>query len=462
MMLSQLRPEREVRHAGPPARGRRRPVIAVLLLAGVVLAALARFVLAGSGDPTAATRPVHESNTTPAQIARAQSVLRVDPKNADALTALAVGYLSMARQTADPTYYTKADEAFQRSARLRPNDLRTTIGLALLANYRHDFAGSLALGRRAAGSDPASADAEGVIVDAQVELGQYAAAAVSVQRMIDLKPTLASYARVSYLRELLGDTSGAISAMTSAVVAGAGSAADVAYVQALLGDLLRGSGQLTDAAAAYQQALRKVPAYGPAEVGIARIEAARGQLAAAAARLQAVATRLPLPDTIALYGDVLTALGRPAAAAQQYDLVRTIERLQQANGVRLDFESARFEADHARDPGARTAGLVSMARTALAARPTLYAHDVLGWALRQVGQPAAALSEADAALRYGTRDALLYYHRAVIEADLGRTAAARSDLGTAFGINPALTVRDLPAARALAGRLGVRVPATTG
>lgn len=461
MTLHDVRPEREVRSAGPPARGRTFQLVGLLLVAAAVGALLARFLVAGTGpgstpSTAAATRgPAGAA----ADLLRAQTTLRNDPDNPGALTNLGLAYLNRAKETADPTYYTKAGSALDRSARLRPRDLRTTVGLGLLDLSRHEFRRALARGRAAERIEPASADAVGVVVDAQVELGDYSAAAASAQHMVDLKPNLSSYARVSYLRELQGDADGAISAMTTAVNAGAGSPADVAYVQTLLGDLLQGQGQLADAAGAYRAALASVPGYGAAEVGTARLEAARGQLPAAAARLARVSAALPLPETVALYGDVLAAQHRDRDATAQYALVRVIERLQTANAVVLDFESARFAADHARDPGADPAATVRLARAALANRPTIYAHDTLGWALRQARQPAAALREADSALRFGTRDSGLYYHRAVIRADLGRTFAARADLRTAFAIHPTLTVRDLPAARTLAAELGVPVPA---
>src|SRR4030095_1182106 len=98
-----------------------------------------------------------------------------------------------------------------------------------------------------------------------------------------------------------------------------------------------------------------------------------------------------------------------------------IERLNQANGVAVDLELARFEADHARDRGADPRRAVAMARRALAERPTIYASDTLGWALRQAGRPAQALPHARAAVRLGTRDAVLWYHLAAVDADLDRT-----------------------------------------
>jgi tetratricopeptide (TPR) repeat protein len=249
--------------------------------------------------------------------------------------------------------------------------------------------------------------------------------------------------------------------MTQAAAAGGGSATDRAYVQTLLGNLHLGAGRLAPAEAAYRRALDGRPGYGLAEVGLARAAAARGDLRGAAGLLEAAADRLPLPATVALLGDIRAALGDAEGAAGRYRLVRVIERLNRANGVAVDLELARFEADHARDPGADPGRAVAMARRALAERPGIFARDTLGWALRQAGRPGQALPHARAAVRLGTRDALLWYHLAAVEADLGMTGPARRHLAEAFAINPYLTVRDRPAALALAGRLHLSVPSRT-
>ena len=70
-------------------------------------------------------------------------------------------------------------------------------------------------------------------------------------------------------------------------------------------------------------------------------------------------------------------------------------------------------------------------------------------------QSAIISYKSGAAVRLGTQQALLWYHLAVIDADLGRTADARAHLTRAFGIDPHISVRDLPAAQALATQPGV-------
>src|SRR4029453_17205443 len=99
----------------------------------------------------------------------------------------------------------------------------------------HDFRGALRYGRQALAIAPGVSRIYGVIVDALVELGRYDEAERTLQHMVDLKPNLSSYARVSYFRELNGDLTGAVQAMRLAVSAGGDAPENVSYVQTLLG-----------------------------------------------------------------------------------------------------------------------------------------------------------------------------------------------------------------------------------
>ena len=388
-------------------------------------------VAAGSAE--APSSVIHQPKAQ--SIEQLQQQIRVGGESASLLTDLGVAYLNQARATADPSWYTKAAEALQHAQALAPDDARTLTGAGLLALARHDFTLALSAGQRAHSLQPASPDALGVIVDAEVELGRYPAAAATAQEMVDRRPSLASLSRVSYVRELHGDTSGALAAMTQAAAAGSGSGTDAAYVRALVGDLHLNAGDLDLAEASYRRTLADAPGYGMAEYGLARVAAARGDLDGAAQLLSPLVARLPFSAWVALLGDVEAARGHGGEAARQYELVRTIEALNRSNGVAVDLEVARFEADHARDPGADTARAVTLARSALADRPTIYAEDVTGWALHQAGDSAAALSHARAAVRLGTADAALWYHLAVIETDLGMSAPATADLAHAFAVN---------------------------
>ncbi len=124
----------------------------------------------------------------------------------------------------------------RRSPR-KPGDADALVASAGLALSRHDFRRGLALARRARAARPAALAAYPALVDALVELGRFGAAERALQRLVDAKPALAAYARVSYLRELHGDLDGAVAAMRRAIDAGGPTPESVAAVQSLLGGL---------------------------------------------------------------------------------------------------------------------------------------------------------------------------------------------------------------------------------
>ena len=159
-------------------------------------AGLAVLSLGGGGAPAPAAvqRPVLRGGGVD-DVAKLQSAVRSGRD--DLRPVLAAAYLQRVRETGDASFYARA-EGVLRTPRT-PDGFATAGELALA---RHDFKRALALGRRAGvGGAP-------VRVDALVELGRYDEAETELQAMIDRKPNLAAYARVSYLRELHGELGG--------------------------------------------------------------------------------------------------------------------------------------------------------------------------------------------------------------------------------------------------------------
>src|SRR5207247_8470198 len=154
-------------------------------------------------------------------------------RSVDALSTLAAAYLQKVRETADTTYYTRADLALRRALATRPDDAGALTERGALELSRHDFRAALADARRVRALAPEVNKPFGVLVDALVELGRYGAAGHALQAMVDRRPHLDAYARVSYLRELPGDLPGAASALRLAVASGGDVPENAAYVQAL-------------------------------------------------------------------------------------------------------------------------------------------------------------------------------------------------------------------------------------
>jgi tetratricopeptide (TPR) repeat protein len=383
-------------------------------------------------------------------VAGLEQTVTKSPGDGRAWRRLGTSYLRRATESADPTYYGLARRSLDTAATLLPADagVRVTDGALRLA--LHDFAGALAAGNQALRLQPESPDALAVVVDAAVELGRYEDAASTLQRLLDLRPTLAALSRVSYLRELHGDIDGALTAMQEAETAGSGLPFDQASIVALQGDLFFNHGDAATAAGAYRRALRGHPGLVAAEIGLARTAAARGDLRSAIPRLQRVIDRVPRPDAAALLGDLLVRQGRTSEAETAYAVVRTTSRLQQAAGVTVDLEMALFEADHG-DP----AVALDLAQRARAARPTVYAADAVAWALHRAGRDAEALPLTAEALRLGTADAQVRFHAAAVHAGAGQIDEARRQLRLAVSTNRWFSFHLQAELSALATRLGV-------
>ena len=366
-------------------------------------------------------------------------------------TQLGQAYLQKVRETGDPTYYPKAEALFRQTLDADGENADAMVGLGTLALARHQFAEALDWGERARAINSYHAPTFGVIGDAQVELGRYEDAIQTFQAMVDLRPDLGSYARVSYIRELMGDREGALAAMQQAATAGSGYPENVAWVQVQLGNLHFDGGFLDDAEHDYDAALAAVPGYAPAVAGQAKVAAARGDLDHAATLYDRAVKTIPLPEFLVAYGDVLTAAGKPDEAAAQYAMVDAIQQIYAANGVDTDLELALYTADHGRVEDLPQA--VAHARAAVQARPIVTAWDVLAWTLYRSGDLDGAADASAKALRLGTKSALMHFHAGMIAAARGDRGAAISHLQTALEINPYFSVRYAPQARATLAQL---------
>jgi tetratricopeptide (TPR) repeat protein len=421
----------------------------LVLVIGLVIG---RFVLAGSGAGED-SQPLALDQSLADQIARLEKTTAQQPDNLGAWQRLGLLYTRRAVQVGDPSFYDLAGKAFDKADGIVRDDPATLLRRGNLALSLHEFAKALDYGERARAALPERLDPLVVLIDAEVELGRYDAAAEHVQQLLDRRPDLPALARASYLLELHGDLSRAVTAMLQADAAGTGDAFDQATVVALLGDLYLKQGQLDAADAAYQRAEGLAPGLVPAAVGRARVLAARGERAQAIMLLSQVVARYPQPAAVVLLGELQAVDGRTEDAAKTFALVRRIAALQRQAGQVTDLEMALFEADHG-DP--RRA--VALSAAAYDARPdNVFVNDARAWTLFKAGRAGEATTYADQALRLGSADALLRYHAAEVFAAAGQPDRARAELRRAFDLNPWFSPFHAKDAIALAARLGVKV-----
>ena len=356
------------------------------------------------------------SSDTAAQVAKLQAALRVSPNDVQSLDALGLAYQQRARETGDPTFYTKSDGVLHRALRLSPRDLFATSGLGSLALSRHRFGEALALGRRARAISPTTARNYGVIGDALVELGRYREGFKAFDTMAGMRPDVVlllahrACARAAGRRSRSARCLQARARRLARPGRDRGVGARPARQDRLLGRKIRAGGRG-----------RRGSRCGPSRVtrrrydALAWAEFGQGHVRAATAAEQEAVNLIPLPQYVAMLGDLQRATGHDAQARRQYALIGVIQRLLVANGVKTDLETALFNVDH----GIRLPASLALAHLAQRERPSIDGDDVLAWALERNGHCGEALRFSKRALRLGTLDALKAFHRGMIERCLG-------------------------------------------
>jgi tetratricopeptide (TPR) repeat protein len=390
-----------------------------------------------AGDGAAAPAP----GDTAALIATLRDSVRSDPSDAQAAVGLGDAYYQRSRETGDARNYARAERAYNAALAAEPDNVAAISGLATIALARHQFADGLDLAQRAHRAEPDLVAPYAALVDGLIETGRYDAAARKLDRMLRLKPTLAAYSRVSYYRELNGDLPGAARALEAAVSAGSGTIEGSAYIRALSADLAAVRGRYAAAEQGYRSALAIDPAYRKAIVGLALLQAGRGELAPAIETLRDQLGDAPLPDALTQLGEVEQAAGRLAIARRHYARASELERQGLADGAGYDAGVTLNEAEHG-DP----ATAVEYGRRAWRSAPSVSSADAYSWALYRAERIEAAERLSAEAMRIGTHDPDFLYRAGMIAKAAGEDGRARELLSALLDQAPRFNALYVPRA----------------
>ncbi len=386
---------------------------------------------------------------TPAdkQISTAQALIERQPSNPRGFNLLCAALMQKARETEDYSVNRQAEEALTHSFKVAPDNYDALKLRAKLRLTLHRFEEALQVARQTQTLNPRDHDNYGMITDALVELGEYPAAVEAAQKMVDLRPDTSSYARVSYLRWLHGDTKGAIEAMSlAAQAANPQDPERVAWCHVQLGDALLNSGKTAEAEREFDRALFFFPEYGAALSAKARARVASGDLEGAVEIHRLEYQRSPSADTALALGDLYTKLGREDEATKHYAAFEALER-ENAAAENDMHHLVSYWTDH--DKSLDEA--LALARKERERRKDIYTCDTLAWALYKNGQFAEAKKASDEALRLGTRDPRLLYHAGMIANALGDRARGAKYLQQALAMNPSFDVLQAEVARRTLG-----------
>lgn len=188
------------------------------------------------------------------------------------IIALANYFILEARATGNYAYYDKAAMKLVNDViKMDANNFEALTLKSLIYLNQHHFADGLAVAQQAKNIIPYNAFVYGILVDGNVEMGNYDSALACAQMMMNIRPDLRSYARVAYLREIHGDYNGAIKAMKMAIDAGAPGDEATEWSRVQMGHLYENIGDLKNAEMHYQIALNERPGYMYALAGMAHV-----------------------------------------------------------------------------------------------------------------------------------------------------------------------------------------------
>ncbi|WP_153800035.1 tetratricopeptide repeat protein [Foetidibacter luteolus] len=364
---------------------------------------------------------------------------KANPADAKAPLYLAALYIQEARETGNHAYYDIA--ALRQVNHVLSNDslnFNALVFKSLICLSQHHFAEGLSVAGRAQQVNPYNAYVYGLLVDANVEMGYYDSALVNAERMMSIRPDLTSYSRVSYLREIFGDYTGAIEAMQMAVDAGNKGDENTEWARVQLGGLYEKSGDYKTAASIYHTSLEAKPGYAYALAGTARIAMAAGDYA------KAIASLLQAQQTITdnSIQEELAEAYRLAGQPQKADaVVKTLITQMAADATGKDDGSIGHYADkelaYAYLHSKNNTKALEHALMEYNRRPqNIDVNETVAWVYYNNGDYKKALPYMQAALKTNAQNPILLCRAALVYAKNGNNDAAKTLLAKTSAGNP--------------------------
>ena len=381
--------------------------------------------------------------STDQKILMYQKLREAKPENLRYHNLLATAYLQKMRETTDPAFLASASRVIDEvlaadSANYEALRIQNEIHLE-----NHDFKKAAASSRaltRIAPEDPWNF---GTLGDALMETGDYNGAAEAYQKMMNLRPDLASYNRAAWYRYVAGDAAGAIEVMKLAVASGSRSPEHVAWCLVELGNLYLRTNNTRDAAASFARATKLLPNYHPALAGVGKTLAVTGDLIGAIQAYSLAWSATPLPEYAAALHDLYRKTGNEAEAKKQLAMLDMLDRMGQAakekgnRSLANAYSNAGYKLDRA----------LALAKAEIDIRQDVFSWDALAWALYKNARYEEAAEAAAKALSMGTPEAQFYYHAGMIAAALGKKDEALKHLQRALELNPSFDLTHAQVAR---------------
>jgi tetratricopeptide (TPR) repeat protein len=371
---------------------------------------------------------------------RLKDANRKNPADSKTALALATLYIREARITGNYIYYDAAALSQIKEVLIKePENVEAMSLQSMIFLSQHHFAEGLAVAEKAIKLNPHYAFIYGLLIDGNVEMGQYKAAVENSDRMVSLRPDIRSYSRIAYLREIYGDNAGAIEAMKMAVEAGGNGDEPTEWARVQLARLYENTGDINAAEMHYTIALENRPAYAPAIAGLGSIAIAHKEYLKAIKLYEEAASLLPDYFTTQQLALLYQHTGEKEKAKSTIDGL--IKRLTNDSKKGEQDESLGHYADRElayayllkndQDRALKHALLEYNRRP-----ENIDVNETVGWVYHVQGKDKEALPYIETALKTNCKNPTLLCEAGMIYAGTGDKTRAKLLLGDALKNNP--------------------------
>jgi tetratricopeptide (TPR) repeat protein len=366
--------------------------------------------------------------------------IKENPSDIKSLVGLAAIYLQEARSSGNFAYYDKAAlNCVHAILKKDANNFEALTFRAMIYLSQHHFAEGLKAANQVEKTYSYNAFVYGILVDANVELGNYQAALDDADKMVSIRPDMRSYSRISYLREIYGDIPGAIEAMKLAVDAGAPGTEFTEWARVQLGKLYEQIGEMKYAEMHYTIALNNRPGYPYALAGLARIAVNRKDYQKAIELYQQADSssndysfKEALVEVYKLAGNKQLSLSVANEIIDEMEKAAEKMKKGDSSGHYADKEMAYAYLSVDNYDKAIEHALLEYNR-----RPdNIDANETLGWIYYKKSDYAKARSYIKTALQTNCKNPVLLCHAGLIYAKAGDKMAAKNYIQQALKNNP--------------------------
>jgi tetratricopeptide (TPR) repeat protein len=388
----------------------------------------------------------------------AKTDLEKNPGDLQQYIKLASAYISEGRVTGNSTYYNEAalkmlqevlgSNTPDKDILLQGYSLRS----AVLLNM-HQFQAAKEDAEKGLALNSFYSGIYGSLIDANLELGNYDAAVGYCDKMLSIRPDLRSYSRASYLRQIFGQTKGAIQAMNMAVEASVPGEESTEWARTNLADLYLNNGNVDSAAIIYRTSLVYRPGYAHALIGLAKVEKAKKNYDQAIVHTRDAIKVLSDGAFVSLLAELYELKGDKAKAGEiRNDLVALLVEgeKEQKNNTLAKHNVSREMATAYMYAGKLDKAL-EFANIDLKMRPeNIDANELAAWIYYLKGDYTNAKVHADKMLATNTANANTLYKAGVIYLKSGEPGKGNELVARAIAVNPNLDQRILDQGRAVA------------